>query len=436
MAGRLRNLFQFRRKVRLGEFPYTYVRVSVMRSSLYKKSEYDKLLKMSFGEISRFMQDSTYSEDVSAFGNSYSGLELIERATNQNLVRTFAKLRRISPPELQSLIGLYLGRFDTFNLKSILRGIYSRKPKEQVMGAMVFAGALKEGDLKGMFDAETIPDAIAAMPKMEKRQKETLAKAFMEKGNLIEVENFLDKLYFSRVLDSISRFSGQGKLFREFMAEEIGILNMMTFLKLKKKGLANREIKNMLVDIESSSSSDISSGGSSGSSLVGSSISPSSSPSISQSGSSSGRKSGNSSISQSSSQSSVQSSSQSRVRFRSQSSHQSGGKASSLLGHLLSSRSDEGIISLLQQSDYGSFLTPESIHGGKISDVSLTSLEENLHAYLLRKSMLLQHQNPLSVDVILGFMFAKEIEVRNLRLLAKAKGMGLPEERIFKHLVM
>ncbi|MBI2139608.1 V-type ATPase subunit [Candidatus Woesearchaeota archaeon] len=368
MASRLRKLFQFRRRVRLGEFPYTYVRVSVMRSSLYKKSEYDKILKMSFGEISRFMQDSTYSEDVSAFGVSTSGLELIEKATNRNLVRTFEKLRRISPPELQSLIGLYLGRFDTYNLKSILRGIYSGKPKEQVMEAMVFAGALKEGDFKGMLDAETIPDAIAGMPKMEKRQKETLAKAFMEKGNLIEVENFLDKLYFSHVLDSISLFSGQGKLFREFMAEEIGILNMMTFLKLKKKGLSNREIKNMLVDTES---------------IL-----------------------------------------------------QSSGKASLLLGHLLSTHSDEGIINLLQQSEYGSFLTPESIQGGKISDISLTSLEEQLHAYLLRKSMLLQHQNPLSVDVILGFMFAKEMEVRNLRLLAKAKGMGLPEERIFKHLVM
>lgn len=59
-----------------------------------------------------------------------------------------------------------------------------------------------------------------------------------------------------------------------------------------------------------------------------------------------------------------------------------------------------------------------------------------LYKYLLEKSILLQHQHPLSIDIILGYMFAKEIETRNLRVIAKGKQLGLSNEFIESQLVM
>ena len=66
---------------------------------------------------------------------------------------------------------------------------------------------------------------------------------------------------------------------------------------------------------------------------------------------------------------------------------------------------------------------------------SLVTLEAELYKYLLRKATLLLHQHPLSVDVILGFMLAKDIEIRNLRVIIKGKQLGLSEEFIEKQLV-
>jgi len=54
---------------------------------------------------------------------------------------------------------------------------------------------------------------------------------------------------------------------------------------------------------------------------------------------------------------------------------------------------------------------------------------------LLKQSILLLHQHPLSVDVILGYMFAKDIEVRNLKIIVKGKQLGLSEEFIESQLV-
>ena len=56
---------------------------------------------------------------------------------------------------------------------------------------------------------------------------------------------------------------------------------------------------------------------------------------------------------------------------------------------------------------------------------SLIRLELDLSRQMLKRSALLIHQHPLSVDVILGYMFAKEIEVRNLKLILKSKQLSL-----------
>ena len=66
---------------------------------------------------------------------------------------------------------------------------------------------------------------------------------------------------------------------------------------------------------------------------------------------------------------------------------------------------------------------------------SLITLETELYRYLLRQSALLLHQHPLSVDVILGFMLAKDIEIRNLRILIKGKQLGLEEDFMERQLV-
>ena len=66
---------------------------------------------------------------------------------------------------------------------------------------------------------------------------------------------------------------------------------------------------------------------------------------------------------------------------------------------------------------------------------SLIALEIELYKYLLKESVLLLHQNPLSIDAILGYMFAKDIEVRNLRIIVKGKQLGLSDEFIESQLI-
>ncbi len=66
----------------------------------------------------------------------------------------------------------------------------------------------------------------------------------------------------------------------------------------------------------------------------------------------------------------------------------------------------------------------------------LTRAEIDLDTSLLKKEVLLMHQYPLTVNVILGFLFAKEIEVRNLKVLLKGKQLGLDDSYLAQLVVV
>ncbi|MFH1408960.1 MAG: V-type ATPase subunit, partial [Nanoarchaeota archaeon] len=66
----------------------------------------------------------------------------------------------------------------------------------------------------------------------------------------------------------------------------------------------------------------------------------------------------------------------------------------------------------------------------------LIIIEAALHKYLLKRTITLLHQNLFSVDVILAFLLAKEIEIMNLKRLVKGKQLGVQENMIEKVLVM
>ena len=113
------------KRIRLGSYPYTYVRTAVMRSSLFKGGDYNKMLKMSFSEIARFLQESHYKKEINDLAAQHSGADLLELALNRNLAESFKKLIRTSPNELGILIREYAKRKDIEDIKTILRGKFT-----------------------------------------------------------------------------------------------------------------------------------------------------------------------------------------------------------------------------------------------------------------------------------------------------------------------
>ena len=62
----------------------------------------------------------------------------------------------------------------------------------------------------------------------------------------------------------------------------------------------------------------------------------------------------------------------------------------------------------------------------EITDLSsLIAIESALQTHLLKKTLRFEHQDPLSIYAILSYLFAKEIEIQNIKKIVKAKHLGI-----------
>ena len=348
------------KKLKLGFYPYTYVRTTVMKTLLFKKEDYHKMLKMSFSEIARFLQDTNYKKEINEFAAEYSGVDLLELALNRNLAASFEKLMRISPDELDFVIREYVKRYDIEDIKTILRGKFTNMDKKLILESITSAGTLSLEFLTSLLKKESIEEILRNSQFADFSLFKDGLNDLNEKKTLVSIENAFDKYYYSHLMEFSKILPKQGALFRDFVTKEIEILNILTILRLKKVKFGKKIIADFLIPT--------------GNELKDAKI-----------------------------------------------------KSLADLDDL------EEISRTLEKTEYKN-VVKRGIEDFKNTS-SLITLETEFYKYLLEQSILLLHQHPLSVDVILGYMFAKDIEVRNIRLIVKGKQLGLDNDFIEKQLV-
>lgn len=341
------------KKISLGRYPYTYARVSVMKSKLIRSEEYAKLIKMSLNEIISFLQASEYKESIDHFGVKYKGVELMEMALNKSLIDAWNKLRRISPEEVGLLIDAYLDRADLWNIKTILRGLHAKAAQEKIEAMLTPAGRIGLTELQSLVKHESVEEFLKKLGmagiKFENMQKEF--DAFKSKNSVFDLENFMDCTYYDRMIEFSKSIPKEGKLFKQFLEAEIETINSMNVLRLQLAGTSVNDVESYVI-----------------------------------------------------------------------------GKPSSGIKKLIASKGREDSMRLLKIS--------EQAARDFVSTGSLAGVEAEAYKKLLEKTGLLLHQHPLSVDVILGYMFAKEIEVKNLKMLLKARQLNLSEKFAEQHIIV
>lgn len=347
------------RKIKLGFYPYTYVRSTAMKALLIKREDYHKLLKMSLSEITKFLQDSVYKKEISELAAKHSGIDLLELALNRNMAASFDKLRRISPKELNLLIDEYVKRKDIEDIKTILRGKFTNLNVDKIKSSLIGAGTLSLDFLFKLAEMK-FEEILKNLKIIEFNYLEKAYKEFSESKSLAALESLLDHFYYDDVLEFTKRLPLEGRLFREFLEKEIEILNIINLIRFKREKLDKKEIEKYLFFYKE---------------------------------------------------------------------HWKNKK----LKKLIETDNLNELMKNLEKEEYGDVIKRGLEEFEK--NASLIKLEIGMYKFLLGKSILLMHQHPLSIDVILGYMFAKEIEIRNLRLIIKGKQLGLSDDFIEKQLV-
>ncbi|MCM2325749.1 MAG: V-type ATPase subunit [Candidatus Woesearchaeota archaeon] len=340
-------------KLRYKFNPYTFARISAMKSLLLQKSDYDKLMKMDSNEIVKFLQEGVYAPEINTLSLRYSGIKLMEASLNKHLERIFMKLKVISDPSIEYLLIQYLKRYDFWNVKTLIRAKLTGLPEEELMDMMLPIGALKPGRLKKLYklSAREIIEECGIISLNKKDLDE-----FEQTKNLGKIENLFDFHYYMEVAEFAKNIPLQGKLFKEFFKYEFDIYNIKLMLKRVYFELDQKVIEPYIIwdgkDLTKTN-----------------------------------------------------------------------------LREMLHKTDVHSLLREISKTNYRKVL--QEI---KEKD-ALLRYELILERFLLQKSIILYHQHPLTVDVVLGYMFSKEIEIRNLRVIIKSKKLEFTEDYV-KNLIV
>ncbi len=219
-------------------YEYVTARVRHRRASLFGEDDYRKLLRMGPGEIARFMEESEYDEEINALGSRHSGVDLVEYALNRNLARHFDDLLRWCEGSLYEQVARYLRKFDAWNVKTVVRGLYAGTDRESIEDDLIRAGEFDDDFLATLVSAENIEGVIAALEDtMFSDELEAAYEEYEETGLLVPIENAIDRAYYEGLLEDVSTGGSEStRLYVEFLQAEIDFRNVRNALRLARSG--------------------------------------------------------------------------------------------------------------------------------------------------------------------------------------------------------
>ncbi|WP_049901823.1 V-type ATP synthase subunit C [Halococcus agarilyticus] len=223
-----------------GESNYEYViaRVRSRRSRLFDEDDYRKLIRMGPSEIARFMEESEYEEEMNALGSRHSGVDLIENALHRNLANHFDDLLRFADGTLYDYIARYLRQFDAWNIKTVLRGLYSEADREAIEVDLIRAGEFSDERIDRLLGAGSIEEVVTLLD--DTLFGEPLANAYgeyEERSLLVPLENAVDRAFYEALTDGLPNEPDRAtQLYVDFLESEIDFRNVRNALRLSRSG--------------------------------------------------------------------------------------------------------------------------------------------------------------------------------------------------------
>ncbi|QLH74879.1 MAG: ATP synthase A1 subunit C [Methanomassiliicoccales archaeon] len=232
-----------------GNYSYACARVKAKKSLLLTKDNYPKLLMMDLNEIGRFLGETQYEVEMAELASKYDGVNLIELGTARNLARVNRQIISFCTGDLKETVEKYLGRWDYWNIKTLLRGKFSGATKEEVQEELIPSGKLSEEYLNHLYSLDTINDILEDIRKRANIVlPDDVRSAFETSGTLGPIEDYLDKLYYQDLIGQLEKGSKADRMLLSFVRKEIDNVNILTLLKLKRDKVPVDKVGTYFID--------------------------------------------------------------------------------------------------------------------------------------------------------------------------------------------
>ncbi len=232
-----------------GNYAYACARVRAKKALLLTRDNYPKLLMMDLNEIARFLGETQYQTEMAELGMKFEGVNLIEMGTSRNLAHVNRQILSFCKGDLRQMVENYLSRWDTYNIKTILRGKFYGASADEIQEDIVAAGRFSEEYLNFLISLNGVSEVLEELRKKEGLViPDEVRAAYDSSGGLGPIEDYLDKTYFSDLLSCIACGTKAERILKDFLRKEVDIRNVMTLLKTKRAKMPAEKIATFMID--------------------------------------------------------------------------------------------------------------------------------------------------------------------------------------------
>ena len=353
------------RKVPETDGGYANARMRGMRANLLPTAFFDRLIVATdVGQVVKELMTTEYGPDLEAELVHGRTAAVIDGALKDNMVRAYQKVLSFLHPSARTLLSTLLGRWDVFNIKTIIRGAHNKVPLDEMKASFFPAGYLSEEELEALAQFDDVGAVINTMAMWGLPYATPLRQAFpsyTEDHDLSPLELALDKQYTSWASGRLTGRSQDTAIARRILGMQIDTANLVTVLRLLKADTGDLRAKDYFLE-------------------------------------------GGMGINQ------------------------------ELFLELAAMSDVDEVLDRLKRTKYASVLDEAAII--YLERNSITVFERALEDQLMRRALSAGVNDPHGVGVAIAYLYGKQNEITNLRIVVKGISVGMPPDRVREELIL
>lgn len=226
---------------RTKDYGYSNARVRGMKSRLLGTDKLERYLRADdLKSVLLELMHSEYTADLEEVLIHGRGAGEIDEALRQNLARTYSKVLGFLNDEAYDICSVLLGRWDVFNMKTILRGKRIHLSDAEIREALLPVGAMGEAELGGLLSAPDVRGVVDLASTWGLPHSSALRRGFAEyqrTGAIANLELPLDRHYAEWATARLDRRGENYKRARWVLGTQIDHLNLIIVFRAARENL-------------------------------------------------------------------------------------------------------------------------------------------------------------------------------------------------------
>ncbi len=233
------------------DYGYSNARIRAMKSFLFDRPFYEKLIDMDdISSVISALESTLYKRDIDEAMLKYKDVRAMDEAFRRNVASTFNKVLGLVEGRAKELVKVLLSRWDVHNIKTIMRGKNIGAKEEEILESLIPAGQFSEALLLELVKAKDVKACIDLLAIWESPFARPLTAnfpKFAKSRRLVELEVELDRSYFDYALSALKKNDLSTSLVREVIRREIDFVNIMTILRGIREDMDKGQLESLFL---------------------------------------------------------------------------------------------------------------------------------------------------------------------------------------------